>query len=310
MNLKESLFGLCVFILLALVMTSTDAVETFFEFTREHESWELDEGIVIAISMIVGGMVFLLFRQHRQTKELQIEKEIANSASKTKSQMIITVGHELRTPLTSIRAALGILRKNKPENFDDQTRELLDLAERNALRLINLVEDTLSVERISGNLVEFAYSDISVSGLLRQAFDENHLSGSESGIAIRMEATETESYIHADESRLLQVFSNMTSNAVKYSEEGDEIVIGSKEGVGTLIFSVKDSGSGIPEEFRDHVFESFARADASESFHEGGVGLGMAISKAIIEAHGGKIWFESELGRGSTFFFELPEIKL
>jgi len=307
MNYKEVLIGVGLFAVLATAMIMGDAVETFFEFSRDHEHWEFDEIVVIALSLLISVMISLIQKLRRQAAELQKEKEIAGNASEAKSQMIITVSHELRTPLTSIRGALGLLEMGYREKYDEKTRDLIDIASRNVSRLVNLIEATLSIERITNEVDEFVYSDTSSGKLLSHTYEENHLIGDSHGVTLKLEKQSSDFQVRIDENRVMQVFANLISNAARYSARGTDVLIGCTEKADSVVFFVKDSGSGIPQGFHDHAFERFTRADASESNLKGGAGLGLPISKAIIEQHGGKIWFESATDLGTTFYFELPK---
>lgn len=307
MTNSEYLISIVLFIVLAVLMISIDAVELFYNFTRTHEDWELDELIVAALALIISVLVALLLALRRNTRQLRLVNEQLKNASEAKSQMIVTVSHELRTPLTSIRGAIGLLLVDAKKKFGERPSELLKLAERNVLRLGKLIDETVNIERISNNLDAFSYSIVTPSQLLEHAYEDNVLSNHKDGVSLVIKDDSLEIGLRVDENRIMQVFGNLIANACKYSNVGESVTIGCFEKDDMAVFFVKDTGTGIPLEFHNHAFERFSRADASESFHNGGAGLGLAISKAIIDNHGGKIWFESDVGVGSTFYFQLKK---
>jgi signal transduction histidine kinase len=305
---SEVLIALVIFVFLTAMMISIDAVELFYEFTRSHEEWELDEIIVASLALLVSVLVSSILVLRRHAKQLVLANEKVRNASESKSQMIITVSHELRTPLTSIRGAIGLLSVDKDKSLDERSRKLLDLAERNVLRLGTLIDDTVNIERITNNPDAFSYTLVPARTLLLHAYEDNLISNHKPGVTLIKEDDNSDYDVRVDENRIMQVFGNLITNAFKYTDEGGTVTIGCINKADKAVFYVKDTGSGIPADFKEHAFQRFSRADASESFHTGGAGLGLAISKAIIEVHGGRIWYESEIGNGSTFHFELNKI--
>lgn len=307
MNKFEILIGIAIFAFLSSWMISFDVFEEIYAYTRVYEEWELDELIVIGLSLIIGLLSALLLTVRRRTKELEIEKEMSFNASEAKTQMIITVNHELRTPLTSIKGAVGFLANNMAQKYDKSTCELLELVERNVNRLSALIEDTLSIERIIDQVEEFDFTDVNANQLVQTAFHNNRQSGSDKDISLTISGSGADIVLAVDENRIMQIYGNLIANSLRYSNQGDNLLLGCNETEQSVVFFVEDHGPGIPKSFENHVFERLSRLNASGVGEIGGAGLGLSISKAIAEAHGGSVWFESEPGVRTTFYFELPK---
>lgn len=225
---------------------------------------------------------------------------------KAKSEFISTVSHELRTPLTSIKGALALIQAGSAGQLPDKLQSMLDIAYNNSNRLVLLINDILDIEKISAGKMDFHMVQMDVVHLVEEAIQANHGYGDEHGITFVQSGIDTPSFVMGDENRLMQVLSNLMSNAAKFSPDGDEVELSVLNHEGGIRISVKDNGPGIPEEFREHLFDKFSQADSSDTRQKGGTGLGLNITKAIIEQHHGVIGFETETGKGSTFFVDLP----
>lgn len=224
-----------------------------------------------------------------------------------KDDFLSVVSHELRTPLTSIRGTLGLLASGATGAIPEAARSLLDIGVRNCERLVRLVNDILDMEKIESGTMAFAPVEVDLASLAEQAVLSNRAFAHSYGVEIRLEEA-VEGRVLGDPDRLLQVLTNLLSNAVRYSPRGEIIEVRVRRGGGKLRVSVADQGPGIPPEFQPRVFEKFAQADVSPSRLREGTGLGLSISRSIIERHGGNIWFETEAGAGTTFFFELADL--
>jgi PAS domain S-box-containing protein len=222
-----------------------------------------------------------------------------------KGEFISRVSHELRTPLTSIRGALGLMQSGAVGELPEKAVPMVRIANSNAERLTRLVDDILALEKsISGNLA-LHISEIPVADILRQAI-ESH-AGYAERYKVRFVLDQTpSSSVMADSLRLTQVLSNLMSNAAKFSQPGGTVTVRALENAASIRFEVEDHGCGIPEHFQPLIFEKFAQADSSTARRFEGTGLGLSITKQLVEAMGGHIGFESQLDRGTTFFFELP----
>ncbi len=227
-------------------------------------------------------------------------------AEKAKSEFISTVSHELRTPLTSIKGALGLMEAGAGGELPAKATKLVSLANTNCDRLVLLVNDLLDLDKLSSGKIELKMEPLHLADLVKEAIEANHGYGEQFGVRFVAKHLAEDVMIRGDRSRLRQVLDNLMSNAAKFSKQGDRVelsVIGKDD---AAVISVKDYGSGIPEEARERIFERFTQADSSDQRQKGGTGLGLNIAKSIVELHHGKISFISQEGEGTEFFVELP----
>lgn len=236
--------------------------------------------------------------------ELRVRVRELMELSEFKDQFIATVNHELRTPLTSIIGALTLVGSGKVG--DAQRSKLEDSALRNSQRLLQLVNDILDIAKLESDQLELQPKTVDLVELARQAIQLNAPFAERFKCRCLLRPGPERSEVRADSSRILQVLTNLLSNATKFSGEGDDIVVAIAEHDGRVRVSVEDHGPGIPEEFRSRIFGKFCQAKSARSGKQSGTGLGLNISKRIVELHGGTIGFESTLGAGTTFYFELP----
>lgn len=224
-----------------------------------------------------------------------------------KGEFISIVSHELRTPLTSIRGALGLITGTMSKDLPEKAGHLIDIAHKNSERLILLINDMLDIDKISSGQLKFDIRTEAIAPLIIQAVETNQPYAHKFGVTVMAEPVEADLKIAADPARLLQVLANLISNAAKFSSEGGKVEVSTIRKNGKIRISVKDSGPGIAEEFRPRIFEKFSQADSVLTRKKGGTGLGLHISKQIIEGMNGEIGFDTEVGKGTTFWFEFPE---
>jgi signal transduction histidine kinase len=225
-----------------------------------------------------------------------------------KNDFISTVSHELRTPLTSIHGALGLIGARYAQALPPEAGQLLDVARRNSLRLVRLVNDILDLQKIESGLLSFALQPLELGVHIRQAVEATEPYAARYGATIAVRETPANAWLQADPDRLMQVMTNLLSNAAKFAPSGTSVTVSATRCQGMLRIEVNDRGPGIPEAFRARVFERFAQADSSSTREREGSGLGLNISKAIVEKMGGRIGFDTEFSAGTTFFVELPEL--
>lgn len=223
-----------------------------------------------------------------------------------KSEFISTVSHELRTPLTSIRGALGLLLGKLGDTLPPKMKMLLETANRNSERLSLLINDILDLEKISSGKLDFEFELLDVIKLTHQAISANEGYATLHHVNLQLLAPPDAAFVLGDDNRLLQVFANLISNAIKYSPAEGTVDISIQAQAGYWRIGVRDYGQGIPEDFKQKMFQRFAQADSSDTREKGGTGLGLSIAKAIVERHRGEINFFSEEGGGTEFFFTLP----
>ncbi|GIW10934.1 MAG: hypothetical protein KatS3mg061_1991 [Dehalococcoidia bacterium] len=223
-----------------------------------------------------------------------------------KNEFVSMVSHELRTPLTSIRGALGLLAGGVAGSLPPSAAHLVEIAHKNSERLVRLINDILDIEKVEAGKVQFQRVTLDLQHLVDQAIEANEGYAQQFGVRLVVIPQLPGAIVQGDPDRLMQVLTNLIANAVKFSPRGEAVTIGLQRREGALRVSITDRGPGIPEDFRDRVFEKFAQADPSDSRPASGSGLGLAISKAIIDRLGGRIGFETGPG-GTTFWFELAE---
>ena len=228
------------------------------------------------------------------------------AAERVRSEFTSTLSHELRTPLTSILGSLQLLRSGALGDMDKDQGELVEVAERNGQRLLDLINEVLDIEKIESGRLTLMPESMPLDQLLNESLRLNQgyadrfranlaLHGSVPGVLVR-----------ADRKRLMQVMTNLLSNAAKFSPPNSAVDVDVSVREGMVRVEVGDRGPGIPEAFRAKIFGRFAQADSADSRIKGGTGLGLAISKRLIELMQGRIGFEDRPGGGTTFYFELP----
>ncbi|MDM9383822.1 response regulator [Chlorogloeopsis sp. ULAP01] len=259
-----------------------------------------------------------------------------------KDEFVSVVSHELRTPLTSIHGSLGMLASGliKPES--EQGKRLLQIAVDSTERLVRLINDILDIERIESGKVKMEKQTCNVADLIAEAVNVMQPLADKAGVTISVSSLSQQ--IWADPDRIVQTLTNLLSNAIKFSPTGSTVWLSAEEGTGNrgqgtgdrerghgevgtrgggdkdfsysptpplspslhILFTVRDNGRGIPADKLESIFERFQQVDSSDSRNHDGTGLGLAICKSIVQQHGGQIWVDSELGKGSTFYFTIP----
>lgn len=221
-------------------------------------------------------------------------------------EFVTTVSHELRTPLTSVLGSLTLLSSMENEPFSDEAQRLLFIAETNGKRLHALVNDILDFEKFSANKMLFTLSHHHIGGLIREAVLANMVSADNYGVRFDIHCPDRSLKGFVEPNRFQQVMTNLLTNAAKFAEEGSIIDIVVESQAKFIRVSVVNEGDGIPVSFRDQVFMPFAQAAPSANRARGGTGLGLNITKQIVEQTGGTIGFESALGGRTTFWFTVP----
>ncbi|MBZ5650442.1 MAG: CHASE3 domain-containing protein [Acidobacteriia bacterium] len=223
---------------------------------------------------------------------------------KMKDEFVSIVSHELRTPLTSIKGALGLLARGVTGALPPKAGEMAHIALTNADRLSRLVDDILDLQRIESGRIAMDKQTCDIADLMKQSVESVHLVAEGEGITIAISPCQAS--IRADRERMVQAFVNLLGNAIKFSRRGGRIEFAAERSGSSVIFRVRDEGRGIPKDKLERIFERFEQVDASDAREKGGTGLGLAICRSIVEQHGGRVWAESELRRGSTFYVQLP----
>ena len=223
-----------------------------------------------------------------------------------KKEFVSTVSHELRTPLTSIRGSLSLLNSGMLGELPGDAKEAVEIAERNAVRLIGLINDILDLERMEAGRIELHLAETELGSVLSRSAEAVKGVAEQQGVGLEVLETETRAWADAD--RLVQVVVNLLGNAIKFSPRGQKVTLQAFAVEPFVEVRVTDRGRGVPESLRETVFERFKQVEASDAREKGGTGLGLAICKTIVELHGGQIGvLPGAEGRGSTFFFRVPD---
>ena len=221
-----------------------------------------------------------------------------------KDEFVSTVSHELRTPLTSIRGSLGLLSSGLLGSSPEQGKSLLQIAVNNTDRLIRIINEILDFERMRAGKIEVVMEACEAAGLMAQMEGLMWPVAKEGGITLSISPTSGRLWANPD--RVIQVFTNLLGNAIKFSPRGATVWLTAEHENDHMLFKIRDQGRGIPSDQIGLLFERFQQVDSSQSGSKGGSGLGLAICRSIVDLHGGRIWAESKVGEGSTFYFTLP----
>jgi PAS domain S-box-containing protein len=225
-----------------------------------------------------------------------------------RNEFVSTVSHELRTPLTSIRGSLGLLQAGAMGALPENAAAMVAIAYKNSGRLVRIINDILDIGSIEAGKLTLKMSIVPLAELLQQSVEGNAGFAEKCGVRFVLEPVSANDRVMADPDRLMQVVANLLSNAAKFSLPGAEVRIRVRPGSTTMRVEVEDSGAGIPEAFKAHIFQKFAQADASATRRFEGTGLGLSIARKLMEAMGGSIGFDSIVDHGSVFYIELPRV--
>ncbi len=223
-----------------------------------------------------------------------------------KDEVISVVSHELRTPLTTIIGSLDFLAKRRSSELPEQVRKAIDLAKNGGQRMLRLVNELLDIDKIESGKVVFRLQPLHLMPLVAHAIEANDAYGEQFGVKFAMESQPLDVKVNVDSDRFMQVLSNLLSNAAKFSPPNSKVLLSVSHKEKAVRVSVTDRGPGIPEEFHNRVFQKFAQAGSTVNRKKGS-GLGLYISKAIVEKLGGRIGFESKTNVGTMFYVDLPE---
>jgi len=229
------------------------------------------------------------------------------SAELDKVQTVSTISHELRTPLTSIHGALRLLKAGVVADLDDKTQSVVDIATRNTDRLLSIVNDILDLEKINSNKMDFSIAEMDILDCVRNTVELVSGAAVESHVQLDISTDLRRAMVMGNPERIAQVITNFASNAIKYSPRGATVQFGVAHRDGSIIVSVTDEGPGISEDQNRMLFKPFSQARAGDGTKRPGTGLGLAIVAAILERLDYPVAFTSEVGKGSTFQFRIPE---
>ncbi|MEN9211496.1 MAG: PAS domain S-box protein, partial [Thermostichus sp. DG02_4_bins_136] len=235
------------------------------------------------------------------TRDIREKREL----ERMKREFVSIVSHELRTPLTSIHGSLTALQTGRFGSLSAAGERLVQIAEQSTTRLIKLINDILDLERLQSGKVDLDFQVCSADEIISRSIDTVQMIAEQNNIQILAEV-QPNLKIKGDLDLLIQVVTNLLGNAIKFSPSSGQIWVTAESTNQEVHIRVQDQGRGIPQEKLEQIFERFQQVDASDSRKKGGSGLGLAICKLIVQQHGGRIWAESESGKGSTFHILFP----
>ena len=252
----------------------------------------------------LGNLAHFFNTMVDKLKEIQ-ERNI--EISKIKSQFVSVAAHQLRTPLSAVKWTLRLLLDGDVGKMSKEQDDFLERGYQTNERMINLVNDLLDVSRIEEGRFGYNFQEVEIANIIRKAIAEVSIVAAKRNIKINFRQLIPEDLrIVADPERVRTIVINLLDNAVNYSEPGDEVVVTVGEEGDSLKVSIEDNGIGIPDSEFDKVFSRFYRASNAVRLQTDGSGLGLFIVQNIVNRHGGRIWFESKEGQGTSFFFTIP----
>jgi signal transduction histidine kinase len=261
--------------------------------------------VLFAIALSVLFVVLLRWTV-ATVGRLEAERDAMNTRlhnlNRRKDEMIAVVSHDLCSPLTGFRMVIDLLRERRQE----PTQELLGIMDHSAKRMVSMVRGLLDISKLQADKVELELEDLRVSEIVRQAMEPLLINASAKNIRLEILADPAEPMIRADRLRVSQIFSNLLTNAVKFTASYGSVLVTVEPSEDGVQVNVRDTGVGIPKDELEHVFDKFRQTAAKATAGEMGTGLGLAIVRELVLLHGGKITVSSELNRGSVFTVLLP----
>lgn len=285
-----------------LIGNQQEMMITVNEGTPDEMILHANFSLIRRVTGFVSGAVCVL---HDVTEQQKNENE--------QRQFVSNVSHELRTPLTSLRAYIEALNDGAWKD-PEIAPQFLEVTQEETERMIRMINDLLSLSRMDRGVVKMDLEWVNFNDFLSHVLnrfdmivknDEKDQTGQKK-YSIKRKITNQYLWVEIDTDQMMQVIDNIMNNAIKYSPDGGVITVGLTQSQNQIILSISDQGLGIPKKDLNKIFDRFYRVDKARSREQGGTGLGLAIAKEIVEAHKGKIWADSQEGKGSTFYISLP----
>jgi PAS domain S-box-containing protein len=279
---------------------------------------DYDEADVRQLTLLMAGMWRQVQRKRAEdslkkyaedltkaNEELSKVNEELKSLDRMKDEFLSNVSHEFKTPLTSIRGYSQLILDGTLGDINDQQKKAMDTVIRNSDRLRRLVDSLLYLSRAQVGRMSYYFEKLQLADIINNCINDLLLQAKNKGIILRTEMEDIPP-VRADKDKLTDVLTNLIDNALKFTSEGGQVIVAARKIPNGVHIEVKDTGIGIPADHIPHLFQRFYQVDSSTSRRYGGTGLGLYISRTIVEAHGGNIWIESEEGMGTTVHVELP----
>ena len=281
------------------LLTNENVLGTITALRRDGRPFTADDQELLTMFASQASIAVTNAILYERTKELD----------RMKSEFVAVVSHEVRTPLTSIKGSLELLGDERFHVLPPPQKELLSICQANTERQITLINDILDFSKLESSKLSLNFEGVEIGKLVPEAVDHIRNLAGMKGIAIDVHIEGSAGSVDADPMRVAQVVTNLLGNAIKFSPEKGKIEVWARGTDEEVTIDVKDYGKGISQRDLSRLFQRFAQLDSSTTRKAGGTGLGLVISKGIVEQHGGRIWVESVVGKGSTFSFSLPRTR-
>lgn len=268
-------------------------------FSEHLDDWLPESALPLLASKLKA------WRQLLSSRDLQEQWDDLQRVERMKNEFLATVHHELRTPLTSVLGSLSLLNGKVAGELPAKAGLLIDMALRNAQRLSRLIDDVLDVAKLEEERIELHRQHCEVRPLLDDALAANQSFADKVGVSLALGRCDPAT-IRVDADRFAQVLANLLSNAIKHSRAGDQVCVSSTSEAGWCRINVADQGPGVPPEFMSRLFEKFSQADGSDRKARGGSGLGLYISRLLVQRMEGRIGVDSTPGQGACFHVSFP----
>jgi signal transduction histidine kinase len=260
---------------------------------------------VIELMQSFASQSALAIQNARLFQEIEEKSRQLEVASQHKSQFLANMSHELRTPLNAVLGYAELMQDGLYGELAPETKEVLVRIQANGNHLLGLINDVLDLSKIEAGQLALSIDDYSVANVVQTVVSATESLAAAKNLPLKVDMSDDLPIGQGDERRIIQVLLNLVGNAIKFTDAG-EVRIAVTKVNGVFAVAIADTGPGIPDPEQGRIFQEFHQVDSSVTKKKGGTGLGLAIAKRIVELHGGRLWVESELGKGSTFHLELP----